>query len=114
MIETDPLSSLLREWKAPEPAPGLDQRIVDAYRTARPDAERRTPAWWGFWKARVSVPVPVLVAAMVVFALLIWFRPKPVSPPPDSANVVTRLSAAGYQPLPNGEARIVQIKETNR
>jgi hypothetical protein len=110
MTERDPLNTLLREWKAPEPAPGMDRRVVEAYR-----ATRTPPAWRGFWKMRISIPVPILLAAMVVFALLLWFRSKPAQDVPSSAgDVVTHLNATGFEPLPNGEARIVAIKETNR
>lgn len=112
MTERDPLNKLLREWKAPEPAPGVDERMADAYRGAFPS---RTPAWLGFWKMRISVPVPILLAAVVVFALFLWFRSTPAPATPSNAGeIVTRLTATGFEPLPNGEARIVPIKETNR
>jgi hypothetical protein len=112
MTERDPLNTLLREWKAPEPTPGMDERVVDAYRAAFPP---RTPAWRGFWKMRISIPVPILLAAMVVFALLLWFRSTPApNVSGDAGEIVTRLNATGFQPLPNGEARIVPIKETTR
>lgn len=113
MTERDPLNTLLREWKAPpEAAPGVDDRVVEAYRAAFPP---RTRASGGFWKMRVSVPVPILLAAIVVFALLLWFRATPApSAPSNAGEIVTRLTATGFEPLPNGEARIVPIKETNR
>lgn len=117
MNEPDPLDTLVREWKAPELPPGMDRRIAEAYLTSFRSRERR--GWRGFWSARVSVPVPVLVAAMVVFALLAWYRfsastSMSSNGQEDAAGVVTRLNAAGFQPLPNGEARIVPVKEISR
>jgi hypothetical protein len=110
MTERDPLNTLLREWKAPESSPELDHRVVAAYRSAFP------PAWRGFWKAKISIPVPILLAVMLVFALLLWFRSTPPgNPPPGNAgDVITHLNATGFEPLPNGEARIVPVKEIKR
>ena len=119
MNEPDPLDSLLREWKAPKPAPEMDRRIAEAYRSSIRNNERRAPGWRGFWNARVSVPVPVLLAAMVVIALVVWYRSSvstsaPSSAGKDAAGVITRVDAAGFQPLPNGEARIVPVKDVLR
>jgi len=119
MNESDPLDNLLREWKAPGPAPEMDHRIAEAYRSSFRNKQRQAPGWRGFWSARVSVPVPVLLAAMIVIALLVWYRSSvstrtPSSAGNDAAGVVTRVNAAGFQPLPNGEARIVPVKDVLR
>ena len=72
MREPDSLEALLREeWKSPEPSAALDQRVISAYRTAV-----RPSAWRLFWRLRISVPVPVLLAAGVAaLGLFFWFRP---------------------------------------
>jgi hypothetical protein len=104
------LDALLREeWKSPEPTAELDQRVTAAYRSA----ERRS-AWRGFWTLRVSVPAPaLLIAAVAIVAVAIWLRPKaaPVASPAEPSGVVTQLNASGFQPLPNGEARVVPAVE---
>jgi hypothetical protein len=114
MNELDPLDSLLREWKAPESPAEMDRRIKNAYRAAM---DERTAPWWrAMWSARLSVPVPVLLAAIVVLALLFWLR-SPSSTVPANRNAVdvtTQLDATGFEPLPNGEARIIPVKETNK
>jgi hypothetical protein len=74
MTERDPLDVLLREWKSPESAPELDECMVIAYRTAFRTAEDEAPVWRRFWKARVSIPVPLLAAAVVIVALFFWFH----------------------------------------
>jgi hypothetical protein len=112
MREPDSLDTLLREWKSPEPTAELDRRVTSAYRSA----VRPPSAWKHFWKLRVSVPAPVLVAAaLVVFTLFFWLRP-PVAPvsAPENSGVVTRLNASGFQPLPNGQARIVPAVEIQK
>jgi hypothetical protein len=114
MKEPDPLHALLREWKSPEPAAELDQKVVDAYRTVPRGAGHRPPAWRRFWDARISVPAPLLLAAVAVIALLIFRFHSNSTPGPalDAARVVTRLNATGFEPLPHGEARIVPARET--
>jgi hypothetical protein len=109
MKEPDSLDDLLREeWKAPEPSAELDQRVTSAYRSE----VRRPAAWKQFWKMRVSVPAPaLLVAAVAIVALVAWLRPATPPAPAQSPGVVTQLNASGFQPLPNGEARVVLAVE---
>ncbi len=109
MNEIDPLRSLLREWEAPEPSHALDARVQVAFR------RMHTPSLWNhLWRMRVSVPVPILAVAVlvVVIALMIQFRSNPpsqyMSSPPQLA---TRIDAPGFQPLPNGNAQIILVKE---
>jgi hypothetical protein len=112
MNEPEPLDTLLREWKAPEPAAGLDQRVAAAYRSA----VRRPAPWKQFWKMRISIPAPVLVAAaLVLFALFFWLRPAvaPVTSP-EPSGVVTRLNALGFEPLPDGQARVLPVSELQK
>jgi hypothetical protein len=119
MNEPDPLDTLLREWKAPAPAPEMDHRITEAYRGTFRNKRHDASGWRGFWSARISVPVPVLLAAMVAIAVFVWYRSSVSSSAPSSAardatGVVTRVDATGFQPLPNGDARIVPVKEILR
>lgn len=115
MTERDPLDALLREWKSPEPASELDERVLSAYRAAFRVATDEAPAWRRFWKARISVPVPVLVAAVAIVALFFWLRWVPApSARADTADVITRLHATGFEPLPNGEVRLIPVKEMHQ
>lgn len=108
MNEKDPLRSLLHEWEAPEPSSALDARVRAAYR-----ARRRPTLWERLWSFRVSIPAPVLAAALLVAAGL-WLewrsvppqRPAPVAPA--AGAYMTRLEAAGFQPLPDGEIRVIR------
>ncbi len=112
MKETDSLDALLREWKATEPAPELDQRVISACRTAV--ASRRDVSQWRrFWAKRISIPAPALVAAALgVIALILWLRP--AAAPAQNPGAVTRLNVTGFQPLPNGAARVVPAAEVQQ
>jgi hypothetical protein len=109
MREPDSLDALLREWKSPEPTVELDQRVTSAYRSAVRAPRFSAPVWRQFWTMRLSVPVPALVAAaLAIFSLFFWLRPSAApAAAPNTSRVVTRLNASGFQPLPNGEARVV-------
>ena len=117
MKEHDPLHALLREWEAPEPSPEFDSRMVSAYRDAvvARDANRLSSIWAGFWKARISVPAPVLaVAVLVAVAGFLLLRGTSAPKVPPTANLVTHLNATGFQPLPNGEARVIPVTELKK
>jgi RNA polymerase sigma-70 factor (ECF subfamily) len=112
MREPDSLDALLREeWKSPEPSVALDNRVTNAYRTAV-----RPSAWRQFWRFRVSIPAPLLLAAgFAALGLFLWLRPAPVpASSPRAGSVVTQLNATGFQPLPNGEARIIPTAEVRK
>ena len=106
MSENDPLQAVLREWKTPEPSESLDERVRAGFRAARAPSP-----WSRFLGARISVPVPVLAAAMLLIAVayLVEFRPTP-SVPRRQPGVVTRLEATGFQPVPDGVALVQDIK----
>jgi hypothetical protein len=116
MTEPDSLDNLLREWKSPEPAAELDQRVTSAYRSAVRPPRFSPRVWRQFWTMRVSVPAPALVAAaFALITLFLWLRPPAV--PATSAktsDAVTQLNASGYQPLPNGEARVIPAVEVQK
>ena len=116
MKEPDSLDALLREWKSPEPTAELDQRVTSAYRSAVRPRRFSPRIWRQFWTMRVNVPAPALVAAaLAVLTLFFWLRPSaaPVASPKTSG-LVTQLNAIGFQPLPNGQARVVPAMEVQK
>lgn len=113
MKEEDPLQSVLREWPAPAPSPALDERVRSAWQAAH-----RPSLWRRAWSGRVSIPVPVLAAALLLIAALAWFQfaPKPSTQPASAAprgeGYTTQIESAGFQPLPNGETRVIRSGES--
>ncbi len=107
MIEDHDLRAVLREWEAPEPSPEIDGRVLAGWRGARPRVWRR------IWTARVSVPIPVLAAllAIAAFRLVKAGAVRPAAAPLESGSYVTRLNGTGFQPVPNGDARVITVKE---
>lgn len=105
MKEQDPLQSLLKEWEAPEPPPSMDARVRTAY-----GESRRRPWWARMWTFRVSIPVPVLAAALLLIAAGLWIGRRSAPPVRTAAppGYVTRLESAGFQPLPDGEVRVIR------
>jgi len=107
-MEDDELRGILREWEAPEPSPAMDAKVHAAWRGAYPSF------WKRVWTARVSIPVPVLAALLMIAALLLlkfgMVRPIEVAPAA-AGGYVTQGSAAGFQPVPNGEARVITVQE---
>lgn len=118
MNQRDPIGELLREWHSPEPAAELDERVALAYRAEFPLGRGPAPFWRRLLGARISIPVPVLLAAAALVALFLWLRPAPAPSAPAAAGntapaVLTQLNGSGFQPLPNGEARVVSVKEAH-
>ena len=116
MREPDSLDVLLRKWKLPEPTAELDERVKSAYRSAVGAERNSARPWQQFWTLRVSVPAPALaLATLAIFGLLLWWRPSaaPVNSP-ETSGVQTRLDITGFQPLPNGEARVVPAVEVQK
>ncbi len=107
MTEHDPLDDVLREWQPVDPPPSLDARMLAAYRKSQ------ASLWHRVWHTRVSIPVPILaLAALVLIALVLWFRP--ASQPPSAGSIVTQLDSAGFQPLPHGAAHVIAIKDLTK
>jgi hypothetical protein len=105
LMDDDRLHEILREWEVPAPAAKMDDCVRAAWRTAHP------PAWRRLWSARISMPVPVLAGLLLLaVALFVSLRLAPTASPA-IGRYVTRLNATGFQPAPNGEARIVKIEE---
>ena len=112
LLRDSKMDALLREWRAPDPPEALDHRVLAGYRSVKPSD--RGFSWRRLWTMRVTVPAPALLAAaLAVFALFLWLRPAP-APAPQTPNAVTRLNITGFQPLPNGEARVVPAVEVKR
>jgi hypothetical protein len=116
MKELDSLDALLREWKSPDPTPELDHRVTSAYRSAVRTPPFSPRVWRRFWSMRVSVPAPALVAAaLAILILLFWLRPSAApAASPETSGVVTRLNASGFQPLPDGQARVIPAVEVQK
>jgi hypothetical protein len=109
MMDDDKLRAILREWEAPHPNPEMDARVRAAWRASHP------ALWKRVWTARVSVPVPVFAALLLIAALLaLKFGVAPSAPkaPPEATGFITRLNATGFQPVPNGEAQVITVKES--
>jgi anti-sigma-K factor RskA len=112
--ELDPLDKLLRECEPPEPGAELDARVLSAYRAHLTQPESRG-FWRRFWSLRVSVPAPALIAAAIALvAVFFWVRPAAQPATAEAPGAVTRLNASGFQPLPNGEARVVPAMEVRK
>jgi hypothetical protein len=112
MKENDPLNTLLREWEAPDAPPSLDPRMRAAYR----DAFHQSP-WQRLWSFRVSIPAPLLAAALLLAAVGVWLQSRsgePVRNAPASPGYVTRLESAGFQPLPDGATRVIRSGEVKQ
>jgi len=107
-MDDDKLRAVLREWEAPEPSLEMDARVRAAWRASHPGL------WKRIWMARVSVPVPVLAMLLLIAAfLLVKFGVARSAPkaPSEAGGYVTRLNTSGFQPVPNGEARIITVNE---
>jgi len=114
MKEEDPLHSVLREWEAPVPSSALDARVRAAYR-----AVHRPSRWRSIWSARVTIPVPVLAAALLLIVAGLWLQfrsgPSALQPAPPPATIAapdwgyaTRIETAGFKPLPDGATRVIR------
>jgi hypothetical protein len=78
---------LIRRWAAPAPSQDLDRRMMARYRSAR----GWRGAWRRFLRARLSLPVPALAAALLLAACLLLLS----SRKPDDA----RERMAGFEPV---------------
>ena len=113
MTEQDPLRALLREWQDPEPPPDLDRRVMAAYRNA---VGPRPSLWVRLWQVRISVPAPVLALAVLaaIAVLVLMRRPSEMPASLSVPNLVSRLNATGFQPLPDGAARVISVTDLKK
>jgi hypothetical protein len=64
-MEQDPeIRHLIRGWAPPDPALGMDERME------RRLAARRSPLWTRRFELRVSIPAPLVAAALLVAVVL--------------------------------------------
>jgi hypothetical protein len=107
MSENDPLRAVLREWQTPELPAGLDERVRAGFH-----ALQAPSLWQRFLSARITMPVPVLAAAVVLLALVwaIGFRPSPPAPA-RRPGLMTRLEATGFHAVPDGVALVEDVKQ---
>ena len=112
MKEHDPMNTLLREWEAPEAPLALDGQVRAAYRAAV-----RPTRWQRLWSFRISIPVPVLAAALLLAAVGVWLQSRtgePVRPRSAPPGHMTRLESAGFRPLPDGAVRVIRSGEVKQ
>ena len=111
MKEQDPFHTLLQKWEAPELPAALDARVRAAYR----DAVKPT-LWQRMWSFRISIPVPVLAAALLLVMAGVWLTRSgpPARPASAPSGYVTRLESAGFQPLPEGATRVIRAGDVKQ
>jgi hypothetical protein len=121
------LERLLARWSAPVVPEGMDERMLAAYRRQAGTA----PAWWErLFTASVRLPLPVAIGLLMLLIVTtaLALRPAPASPTAGSAGpgepvlaarqleapIVTRTSLAGFQPVSEVTATVVETKETRQ
>ena len=115
MNDPESLDKLLHEWKSPDPAEEMDERVLHAWRSAVRLAVQ-TPRARNFWTMRINIPAPALLAAALAVAVFFFWLRSPSThaareASPQTHGIVTQLDARGFEPLPNGEARIISARE---
>ena len=90
------LSDLLRQWRAPQAPVSLQEKFF-------PLAERM-PWWRWLLQGSIRVPVPALVAAMVLL-LLVFSGVTTQKPAPPAPRTVT---LADFQPVKQMQIRIIR------
>jgi hypothetical protein len=92
----------------------VDARVRAAYRPVH-----HPSLWRRIWSERVTIPVPVLAAMLLLLlAPVLWLQFRPHSPAPQPATVtpagegyMTRIETAGFKPLPDGATRVIRSGE---
>ena len=117
------LQSLLARWSAPVLPDGMDERMLLAYRRTVRSAE---PWWQRLFTASVRVPLPVAVGLLMLFLVTAALALRPVAPAPTAGAsggsdpvqaaragepVVTRTNLAGFQPVSEVTATVVETGE---
>lgn len=127
-IERDEeLDSLLARWSAPVVPEGLDERVLAMFRREKSTA---FPWWERLFTASVRVPLPVAVGLLLLFVVTAVLALRPVAPQPTAGTsapsgpvlaarradppVVTRTSLAGFQPVSEVTATVVETKESRQ
>jgi hypothetical protein len=125
------LQSLLARWSAEVLPEGIDERMLAAYRREVRTAE---PWWSRLFTASVRIPLPVAVGLLMLFIVTAALALRPPATPPPTAGttgptqpvqaaqatrageqpVVTRTSLAGFQPVSEVTATVVEAGETKQ
>jgi hypothetical protein len=127
-IEKDEeLERLLSRWSAPIVPEGMDERMLAAYRR---ELRRGEPWWARLFTGSIRVPMPVAVGLLMLFVVtaVLALRPAPQSGTAGTAGpsepvqaargvapaVVTRTSLAGFQPVSEVTATVVETRGTRQ
>jgi uncharacterized membrane protein YdfJ with MMPL/SSD domain len=118
------LERLLARWSAPVVPEGMDERVLGAYRRQVRAAE---PWWSRLFTSSVRVPLPVAVGLLMLLIVTAALALRPVSSAPTAGTaspsapvlaarnadspVVTRTSLAGFQPVAEVTATVVETQE---
>jgi hypothetical protein len=94
-MEHDPeIRDLIRGWTPPDPSPGLDDRMQRRFAARRRSLWRRGVEW------RLTIPAPVILAALLVL-FIAWYRSRP------SAELM-----GGMQPIPEPVLTVIAAEGT--
>jgi hypothetical protein len=120
----DELRKVLRTWEAPDAPEGMDERVLAAFRRQAPSPGPAPAPFWQRWlTSSIRVPVPVALALALLLVVTAALALRPESPPPTAVApapsepvqaarrdtpVVTGTSLAGFQPVTEVTASVVQ------
>jgi hypothetical protein len=94
------LQSLIRRWSAPAPSSDLDRRMMTRYRSVRGWHAK----WRRFLRARLSVPIPLIAAVLLLAGcLLLPFFQKPNGP---------GERMAGFEPVASPQLIVTRAEVT--
>jgi len=118
--ERDELSRVLARWEPPVVPNGLDGKVMEAYR--RRAGVAPTP-WSRLFTSTIRVPVPVALLVVILLLVTAALALRPSGSPPTAttptdavpvqaaqggAPLVTGTSLAGFQPVTEVTATVVQ------
>jgi hypothetical protein len=126
-IRDEELERLLGRWSAPAVPEGMDERVLAAYRRQVRTAE---PWWSRLFTASIRVPVPLAVGLMMLLLVTAALALRPAVPPPTAgptgptasvqaarhadAPVVTRTDLAGFRPVDEVTATVLEEREVRQ
>lgn len=121
------LERLLARWRAPVVPEGLDERVLAAYRR---QAGAAAPWWERLFTASVRLPLPVAVGLLMLLIVTTALALRPAAPPPTAGTagpgasvqaarseevpVVTGTSLAGFRPVSEVTATVVETQESRQ
>ena len=92
------LKGLIRRWSPPSPSADFDRRMLARFRSARGWHFR----WRSFLEARLSVPMPLVAATLLVAACLLVFSSRKTGGP------LERM--AGFEPVASPRITITRAE----